>query len=303
MDFELLILGSNSAIPTAHKFPSAQLLSINQQYYLIDCGEGTQMQLRKYGIKFQRINHIFISHLHGDHYLGLMGLLSTMELLKRESPLKIYTHKGLKEIIDLHLRIAQSSINFPLEFIELEKDQFGLILEDKHVEVTTFPLSHRIPCNGYLFKESSKLLNINKEKIAQYDIELADYFHIKKGLDITDKQGNIIKNSWITDPPKPQRSFAYCSDTEFSENVIKVVSGVDLLYHEATFTEDMIERAKKTKHSTAKQAATVAGLASVKKLLIGHISARYNNHELLLNEAKEIFSNTFLAKEGEVFIV
>jgi ribonuclease Z len=299
MNFEVTILGSNSAIPTANKFPSSQLVTVNHHYYLIDCGEGTQMQLRKYGIKFQRIEAIFISHLHGDHFFGLIGLLMTMQLLGRTKPLTIYSHIGLKEIIELQFKVSGGRINFPLTFVDLARNQEGVILSDKNVEIKTFPLDHRISCNGFVIKEQEKPKTLVKELCDEYEISIAEYQNIKAGNDVVNIHGKMILNNLVTRNPSRARSYAYCSDTCYFEQIIEHIKGVDLLYHEATFADDMLVRAKQTKHSTGRQAATIAKLAKVKKMLIGHFSVRYENVSLILEEAREIFENVSVAKEGD----
>lgn len=303
MNFEVIILGSNSAIPTANKNPSGQLIVVNHHYYLIDCGEGTQIQLRKFGLKFQRIEAIFLSHLHGDHFFGLIGLLTTMQLLGREKPLTIYSHKGIQEIIELQLKISGGKILYPINFVDLHRNQTGLIHKDSSIEVTTFPLDHRISCNGFLIKEIKKPRNINKDKIEDFNVSLQYYQDLKEGKDVLDREGELVKNEWVTDDPPRQKAYAYCSDTAYSESIVQHIENADLLYHEATFADDHAMRATETKHSTAKQAACIALKAKVKKLIIGHFSVRYRDHSVLLNEAQTIFENTEVAKEGQHFVV
>ncbi len=301
MSLKLTILGCHSATPRSFAHPSAQFLEINSRHFLIDCGEGTQTQLRKYKIKFSKIKHIFISHLHGDHFFGLIGLISTFGLLNRQTELHIFAPKGLKEIIILQLKLTNTWIKYPLEFHEITSDKSELIFEDKKVEVYTIPLDHRNYANGFLFKEKLKERNLNIENIKKYpEIEICDYHNLKKGKDFVSSTGKIIKNTILTkDPPLPIQ-YAYCSDTAYFPEIIPRIKDIDLLYHESTFLEDRVELAETTKHSTAKQAAEIAKQAEVKKLLLGHYSSRYKNENLFLDEAKPIFKNTELSFAGKV---
>lgn len=299
--FEVTILGCSSATPTSKRNPSAQLVNIADRYFLIDCGEGTQMQLRRYKIKFQRINHIFISHMHGDHYYGLMGLLSSMHLLGRSADLHLYAPAVLKEIIDIQYKHSDTRLHYNLIFHPLSHETPELIFEDDKVSVQTIILNHRIPCTGFLFREKNKARKISREKITEFKIPFQELNKIKLGADFVTKEGAIISNERITGGPQPMFSYAYCSDTCYDEKVIKQVDQVDLLYHEATFMDDMQLRAKETFHTTAKQAAQVAVKAGVKKLIIGHYSARYSDLEPLLTEAQTVFPNTVLAIEGEKY--
>lgn len=299
--FKVLILGSSSALPTLKGNPTSQLINVNESYYLIDCGEGTQVQLRKFKIKFQRIKAIFISHLHGDHYLGLFGLLQSMHLLGRVSELQIYAPPKLKELIDLHLAAGNSKLCYPLKFISTNGNVSEQIYEDKKIKVDTIPLNHRIPCSGFKFTEQQLLKKINIKAIQVFDIPTHALQNIKKGQDYTSLSGKVYKNEDLTLPPKKPRQYAFCSDTSYFPSIIPYIKGVDVLYHEATFTEEHKERATKTFHSTAKQAAEIAKEAQVGLLLIGHFSHRYSDFNLLLNEAKGTFDNTLLATQGEVF--
>lgn len=310
MPFSLTVLGSSSALPTATSHPTAHFLNIHEQYFLIDCGEGTQMQLRRNRIKIQRINQIFISHLHGDHYFGLIGLITTMQLLGREKTLNIYSPPGLKPIIDIQLRgpypsenSSETGTDFPLIFHELDTNQNRVIYEDEKVSVATIPLKHRIPCCGYLFREKPKMKNIRKEMILKYQISIEQIQKIKLCEDFAINDGTIIPNEELTMPPAPSYSYAFCSDTQYNEKIIPIIHGTDLLYHEATFLHTLEQQAKKTAHSTALQAATIAQKANVKKLIIGHFSARYKNHDLLLKEARSVFENTVTAEEGKKYLV
>ncbi len=304
MSLKLTILGYHSATPRINAFPTAQILEIKNHTFLIDCGEGTQIQLRKFKISFAKINHIFISHLHGDHFFGLIGLLSSFGLLSRTKPMNIYAPIGLKEIIELQLAISQSNMSFPLVFHELSNSISELICEDKNVEVYTIPLTHRIYTNGFLFKEKPSLHNLDLKAIEKYpEIERCDYFNIKKGKDFITKNGTVIKNNNLVLSPKKLLSYAFCSDTSYQPRIIPMLRNVDLLYHEATFTEQHKELAIKTGHSTAKQAAKIAKKAKVELLVLGHFSSRYKEHSTHQNEAKEVFENTVLAEEGKILIV
>jgi ribonuclease Z len=301
--FSVLILGSASASPTLKRNPTSQLININEQYYLIDCGEGTQLRLRANKIKFQRIHHIFISHLHGDHYFGLIGLLQSMHLLGRSSELHIYGHAELKEVIDLQLKVGNSYLCYPLIFHELNKEKTEVVLDDEKIEVSTVILNHRIPCNGFVFKEKQKPRKIKPEAIKKYQVPKYAINMLKGGDDFTQENGEIVKNDMLTSDSPPSFSYAFCSDTRYDESILPQIAGVNLLYHEATFTEEHLARAIKTYHSTAKQAATIALKANANKLIIGHFSNRYVVLDELLQEAKTIFNNTTLAEEDMVFDV
>lgn len=297
MKFEITILGSGSATPTIRRNPTAQIVNVLERMFLIDCAEGTQLQLRKYGIRFQRINNIFISHLHGDHYFGLVGLLSSFQLLGRKQKLTIYAPKGLEQIVKLQLESGDAKLGFEVEFIHLTSNQSELIFEDNLVEVYTIPLKHRIYCNGFLIKEKKRERRLSRELIEKYQIPIAMMHRLKKGEDWV-KESVTLKNEELTLPPFPARSYAFCSDTAYSEKIVPIIERVDCLYHEATFTDKYANRAKATFHSTAKQAATIAQKANVKQLLIGHYSARYNDTEELLSEAKEVFENIIAVEDG-----
>ncbi|MGQ0829522.1 MAG: ribonuclease Z [Bacteroidota bacterium] len=301
--FELTILGCSSATPTSTRNPTAQLLNIAERFFLIDCGEATQIQLRKYKLKFQRINHIFISHLHGDHYLGLIGLLSSMHLLGRTVEIHIYCPAELKEIIDIQYKYSQTRLNFSIIYHPHNYINDDLIFEDEKLEVRTIVLNHRIPCCGFIFTEKPLMANISKDTIQQYKIPVEQILAVKQGADFITPTGEIIPNIKLVSHRKKSRSYAYCSDTCYDESIIEFIKGVDLLYHEATFMNDKLERAKETYHSTALQAATIAKKAEAGKLMIGHYSARYKDLQPLLDEAKSVFSNTILAIEGESMIV
>lgn len=299
--FEVTILGSSSATPTSRRFPTAQLLNVSERFFLIDCGEGAQIQLRRYKVRFQRINHIFISHLHGDHYLGLMGLISSMHLLGRKKELVIYSPKGLQEIVDVQLRISATVLNYPVKWVELNPEIPELIYEDSQITVTTVILNHRIPCCGFLFREKKKLLSLDKARITEDKVPVQAYFTLKSGDDFTDENGRTFLSKDYTLPQSRSRSYAFCSDTRFDLRVAEQIEGVDLLYHEATFLHELLDRAEKTAHSTAKEAGIIARTAKVQKLAIGHFSVRYNDMEPLLAEAKSEFANTEIADEGKLF--
>lgn len=301
MKFEITILGSNSATPAFGRNQSSQVLNINESLYLIDCGEGTQLQLNKYQIKRNKIKCIFISHLHGDHYLGLIGLLSSMHLSGRNDKIEIFGPPELKEMIDLHLKISQSEFRYPLSFHSTQHAKEELIFKNKDIEVYSFPLDHRIPCNGFRFNETRGLRRINKERINGLNIPPIYFPLIKQGHNFRAADGKLYLADDLTIPPRRPRSYAYCSDTLYSTKYLESIQNVDLLYHEATFMQDMLSRAMETHHSTAKQAATAAKLARADKLIIGHFSARYRVLEPLLQESKSVFNNTHLAIEGHRF--
>ncbi|MBK7571236.1 MAG: ribonuclease Z [Bacteroidetes bacterium] len=303
MVFEVSILGSSSATPIYQRHPTAQVLNIHERFFLVDCGEGTLIQLNRYKIKFHRINHIFISHLHGDHYLGLLGLLSTMHLQGRTIPIHLYCQAPLKEIIDIQLKYSETILRFPIHYHMLDPKNSAVIMEDDDLEVSTIILNHRIPCTGFLFKEKPRSRKLQKDKLQKFNVPISVYQDLKNGMDYTDEFGKVIANSELTTDPKNARSYAFCSDTCYDERILPQISEIDLLYHEATFLNDKEERAKETLHSTAAQAATIAKKANVKRLIIGHFSARYKNLYPLLDEAKEVFPETTLAMEGDVFSI
>jgi len=304
MSIQLTILGCHSATPRINAFPTAQYLEINNCHFLIDCGEGTQRQMRKYKVGFSKISHVFISHLHGDHFYGLVGLLSTLGILSREKELHIYGPKGIKEVTLLQLKTSQSHAKFPMIFHELNATKSELILDNDKVTVRTIPLHHRVYTNGYLFTEKEKPKKLHMDNINQYEeIGRADYLNIKAGKDITLSTGEIVPNSELTLPPKKPLSFAFCSDTSYKPDIVPIIKKVDLLYHEATFLDDRKDLAQKTKHSTTKEAAQIAKDAQINKLIIGHYSGRYKDISVFKNEAKEVFENTALAEPGKVFTI
>ncbi len=302
MSLKLTILGCHSATPRVNSHPTAQFLEIKNHNFLIDCGEGTQVQLRKYGVKFSKIKHIFISHLHGDHMFGLVGLISTFRLLNRESELHIYAPKGLKEIITIQLKLSKSWTNFPLIFHELTSNKSELIFEDEKVEVHTIPLNHRIYTNGFLFKEKLGERKLNMGAITKFEeIKICDYQNLKNGRDYILEDGTILKNETLTLNPSKPISYAFCSDTSYFPEIVPLIKHANCLYHETTFLKNKEKLASTTKHSTATQAASIAKQANVKQLIIGHYSGRYKNIEDFKTEAQEIFNNTLLAETGAIF--
>ncbi|MBN2166263.1 MAG: ribonuclease Z [Marinilabiliaceae bacterium] len=301
MTFSVTILGSNSALPTSERHPTAQVLNVSERFFLIDCGEGTQMQLRKYHIKFAKINHIFISHLHGDHLFGLIGLISTFGLLGRKTPLNVYAHPDLENLMLPHLSYFCADLPFEVRFIHTSNKERQIVFEDQKVIVETIPLKHRISTVGYIFTEKTGMPNIRKECILKYNLSIAEIASIKKGSDLKLSDGIIIPNSELIKPPKRPRSYAFCSDTKYFKSLANELKDVQLLYHESTFLDSDKELAKKTTHSTSKQAALIAKDAGAQRLIIGHFSSRYNNLSAFIDEAREIFENTDLAIEGAVF--
>jgi len=298
---KLTILGCYAATPRSLNNPTSQVLEIKNHLFLIDCGEGTQVQLRKSKIKFSRINHILISHLHGDHFFGLPGLISTFRLLGRTNELHIYGPQGIKEAITLFLKLGDSWTNYPLIFHELSSTEPEKIYEDKKVTITTIPLDHRIYTNGFLFKEKLAERKLNIAAVAKYKIDKCYFQNIKNGKDIVLENNQVIRNALLTfDPPAP-KSYAFCSDTAYSEKIIPLISNVDVLYHEATFLESERKLAPKTKHATAKEAAAIAKAANVGILILGHFSTRYASLELFREEAKTIFPMVELADDGKEF--
>ena len=297
----MTILGSSSALPTSERFPTAQLLNANERFFLLDCGEGTQMQLRKFRIRLGKINHILISHLHGDHTFGLFGLLSSFSLLGRDEPLHIYGPDLLEEMLLDHLKFFQSDLGYDLVFHRIQCRRSALIHEDKNIEIWSLPLIHRIPTCGFLFREKPRERNILKEKIAQYQIPIKQIVEIKKGADLVLPDGSQIANDELTLPPGRPRSYAYCSDTRPNEAIIPLIKEVDILYHETTFLQEDAKLAHETFHSTTLQAAEMARSAGAGKLLIGHFSSRYKHISEFETEARRIFPGAVAVNEGDVF--
>lgn len=298
---KLNILGCFSATPRTFTNPTSQVLEINNHLFLIDCGEGTQVQLRKHKIKFNRIKHIFISHLHGDHFFGLVGLISTMRLLTREADLHIHAPKGLKEVITLQMKLSNSWTNFNLIFHELNSLDSELIFEDKKVEVYTIPLDHRVYTNGFLFKEKEGERKLDMNAVLNANIDVAYYRKLKQGFDVENQAGKLIKNETVTLAPEKSKSYAFCSDTAYKQAIVNIIKDVDVLYHESTFLEQHAHLAPKTKHSTAKEAASIAKQANIGTLILGHYSTRYDDLNVFKTEAQEVFENVELADDGKTF--
>lgn len=301
MTFSVTILGSSSALPTSTRFPSAHVLNAHERLFLIDCAEGTQMQLRRMHIKMSKINHIFISHLHGDHTLGLVGLISTLNLIGRKSDLHIYADARLEENLTYNLNFFIEELIFKVVFHAVEQNKHQVIYDDGKIIVESLPLRHRVPSTGFLFREKRGLPNIRKELIEKHTLSLSEISSIKNGSDLFLPDGQIIPYDELTYYSSEPRTYAYCSDTLYSERLVGMLKNVDLLYHEATFANDDVKLAKITGHSTAEQAATIAKKSGAKKLIIGHFSSRYKSVEPLLREAKLVFENTFAAEDGQVF--
>ncbi|MBE8726527.1 ribonuclease Z [Flavobacterium hungaricum] len=298
---ELTILGCYAATPRTLTNPTSQVLEIRNRLFLIDCGEGTQVQLRKNKIKFSKINHIFISHLHGDHLYGLIGTISTFSLLGRTTDLHIYGPKGIKELILIQLKLTESWTTYSLFFHELESKESEVVFEDQKVIVKTIPLDHRVYTNGYLFQEKPAERKLNIEAVKQYDIHVAYYQKIKNGSDIRLDDGRVIENEKLTFDPIAPMSYAFCSDTAYNESILPIIKDVDVLYHEATFLDSEAALAQKTKHSTSKEAATIALKANAKHLILGHYSTRYDGIEPFKTEAATIFPNVLLGDDGRSF--
>lgn len=296
--FELHILGCGSALPTTRHFPTSQVLNVRDKLFMIDCGEGTQLQFRKSHLKFSRLNHIFISHLHGDHCFGLLGLISTLNLLGRTADLHIYSPVGLEELLKPMLSFFNREMTYQVYFHEFDTKVSALIYEDRSLTVTTLPLRHRMPCCGFLFAEKPTPNHIIREMIDFYQVPLYELNRIKNGADFVTSEGEVVPNARLTTPSAPSRRYAYCSDTIYQPSLVDYVREVNLLFHEATFADSEMQRAKETFHTTARQAAQLAREAAVKSLLIGHYSARYEDENLLLQEAASVFPQTQLAREN-----
>ena len=294
------ILGNNSALPAHGRHPTAQVLNCQEQIYLIDCGEGTQMRLAECGFSASRINHVFISHFHGDHYLGLVGFISSQSLLGRVRPLHVYAPPELKPVIDLQL---PWDLGFPLEFIPLQPFETQVFKVASTLEVTAFPVYHSVPTHGFVFREKKRRRKLLPEKVREYDIPKYFYRFLCEGLDYEMPDGSVIKNEWVTESGPPDPVYAFCADTRYAEEIVPFINNAHLLYHEATYLNDNIEKAKYRFHSTAAQAAEIALKANVGRLLIGHFSSKYRVLEPFLNEARAVFPATDLALEGETFAV
>jgi ribonuclease Z len=302
-EFSVTILGSSSAIPTSTRFPSSQMVTHQSKFYLVDCGEGTQIQLRKNQIRFSKIGHIFISHLHGDHFFGLIGLISSFNLLGRKTELHIYAAEKIEAVINLQLEVSLTRLNYKITYHYLQFESKQLLFENDSLEIYSFPLNHSIPTCGFLFQEKPHPRKIRKDILQKYDIPVYAFDEIKKGADFITELGEIIRNDEISKPGNPQRSYAYCSDTAFYSELTKYISNVDLLYHEASFMEDKRKIAEEKKHSTTLDAAKTAKLVNAKTLIIGHFSARYKDFDELLKEAKANFNNTLLAEENQKYFI
>ena len=301
--FRVHILGCGSALPTMRHFASSQVVEIRGKQFMIDCGEGTQIQLRRSRIRFTKIGHVFISHLHGDHCFGLIGMISTFGMLGRTAPLHIFSPAALEPMLKAQMDMFCFGLEYRVEFHPVDTTQQAVIYEDRSLTVETIPLEHRVPCCGFLFREKQSLPHIRRDMIDFYQIPVSQINHIKAGADWTDAEGNIVPNHRLVSPADRPRSYAYCSDTRYMPNLHKQLKDVDLLYHEATYSEDSINRAEQYFHSTAAQAAQVARDAHVGRLLIGHYSARYEREEVLLEEARKVFPPTSLTDENQVFDV
>ncbi|MFV0546228.1 MAG: ribonuclease Z [Bacteroides sp.] len=296
--FELHILGCGSALPTTRHFATSQVINLRDKLFMIDCGEGAQMQLRRSKLKFSRLNHIFISHLHGDHCFGLPGLISTFGMLGRTADLHIYSPEGLEELMLPTLNFFCKGLPYQVFFHAFDSKHSEQIYEDRSLTVTTIPLKHRIPCCGFLFEEKKTPNHINREMIDFFKIPICELNRIKNGEDYVTADGEVIANERLTFPSDPPRKYAYCSDTIYRPSIVEQIHGVNLLFHEATFAQTELKRAKETFHTTAQQAATIALKAEAKQLVIGHFSARYDDEDSLLEEASSVFSNTVLAREN-----
>lgn len=303
MKFSVTILGSSSALPTSKRFPTAHLLNVNERFYLIDCGEGTQIQLRRFKQPFNKVKHIFISHLHGDHIFGIFGLISSLELLGKKDELHIYAHKEFEKILAFYQKFYDRKISFRIIHHIIDDKQIIVIHEDKKIRVTSFPLIHKIPVSGFVFKEHQRERNIKKEAVEKYQISIKKIHEIKGGSDYISENGVVIPNKEITLPPYKSRSYAFITDTISRESVIPVIKNADLLYHEATFRHEELNLARNTCHSTSVQAAEIAKKSKTKKLLIGHFSARYKDINPILKEAKTVFPETIAVNDGDIYTV
>ena len=299
--FGVTILGNNSALPAYDRHPTAQVVSIQDQSILIDCGEATQIQMSRYKVKRSKINHIFISHLHGDHYFGLIGLITSMGLLGRTTDLHLFSPPGLKEIIDMQLAVVNSSIPYPLHFHTIV--EAGTLVENPKFKVICFPTQHRIPCYGFAVSENKAPRKINKEKVIAAEIPFSYYDELKKGHDYETKTGAVISNARVTDPASPNKKYVYTADTVFDLGLVEHAMDANLLYHEATYLQDQTQKAAERFHATTTQAATIASEAKVKRLLIGHFSSKYESIESHVEEARSVFANSYLAEEGVTFLV
>lgn len=301
--FKIHILGCGSALPTLKHNASSQLIEMRGKCFMVDCGEGAQMQFRRSHIHFSKLNAIFISHMHGDHCFGLMGLLSTLGMLGRTSKLRIYAPKDYEPLFRQQVEFFMQTMEYEMEMIPVDTEKQQVIYEDHSLTVETVPLQHRVPCCGFIFREKPTLPHIRRDMIDYYGIPVSQINNIKNGADWTNEDGDVIPNARLVQPADSPRSYAYCSDTRFMPALKEQVKGVTVLYHESTYTAEQEDRAKIYYHSTARQAATIAAGAGVGTLLLGHYSARYNDEQVLLEEAKAVFPNSILTQEGMVFDV
>lgn len=303
MSIAVTILGNSSAKPTASGHPSAQVVNVNEQYFLVDAGEGVQRQMARRGISALKLRAVFISHLHGDHMYGLFPLLSTLGLYGRRTPLRIYAPRPFGEMLECFLRLCETNLPYTPEWVEVDTTKHQIIFENDSTEVWSLPLRHRIPTAGYLFRQKEPALNVKKYAIERYGLSVKQIVDAKRGEDIVLESGEVLSNDVITYRPYSTLSYAYCSDTNYSARLARMVEGVDVLYHEATYAADMRKTAKERGHSTTEDAAKVAKMAGVGRLLIGHFSSRYKDLSLLLDEARAVFPATDIAREGETFLI
>lgn len=303
MNFGVTILGNNSALPAHGRHPTSQVVTFHDRLYLVDCGEGTQMQMSQYKIRRSRIRHVFISHLHGDHYFGLIGLLNSLGLQNRVQPLHIFGPEPLQEILDLQFRCVDTHLPYELEFTVLKPDRHELIVDEEDLSVYTFPTDHRIPCFGFLFKEKHNKRKLEPEAAIRYQIPTSFYSSLQMGKDYVNQKGEHILNEWVTTDPSRERSYAFCADTRYDEKLLEYITGCDLIYHETTYLHDLAEKAKSRYHTTSVQAATLAAKADVKKMIIGHFSSKYESIIPFLEECLPVFPATELAIEGASYKV
>lgn len=297
------ILGNNSAIPTLDRHPTSQIVTSNDQLLLVDCGEGVQLQIARYKIRRSRIRYIFISHLHGDHYFGLIGLLNSLSLLGRTDPLTVFAPPELEQILQLQLDCSGTQLQFDMQFVALRPENQGLLLEDRDLRVSFFPVQHRIPCYGFIFDQQRRKRKIIPEQARAYDIPSAYFSKLQDGADYHRKDGVVVKNDWVTFPPAPGRKYVYCADTAYTESILPFVQGADLVYHETTYLDDLAEKAAERFHSTTVQAANIARKAGAKKLIIGHFSSKYTDLSPFLEECRPVFPATDLAIEGVTYLI
>ena len=303
MSIAVTILGNSSAKPTATGHPSAQVVNVNEQYFLVDAGEGVQRQMARRGISALKLRAVFLSHLHGDHMYGLFPLLSTLGLYGRRTPLRIYAPRPFGEMLECFLRLCETNLPYTPEWVEVDTTKHQIIFENDSTEVWSLPLRHRIPTAGYLFRQKEPALNVKKYAIERYGLTVGQIVQAKRGEDVELESGEVLSNEMITYRPYSSLSYAYCSDTNYSARLARMVEGVDVLYHEATYAADMRKTAKERGHSTTEDAAKVAKMAGAGRLLIGHFSSRYKDLSLLLDEAREVFPATDIAAEGETFLI